>query len=159
MSCWKKIFVFGLITIWENTDSCAKHYIGATPLYLFYIFSQAFGIFIYRGISVLGHDIEFVDGLNDTKKRFIFHLIATVKLTGIQRFDTQMTVHISTHNAAVILEEEFKKHFPDASHKHFILDNGRHKKCQVKKWTNREYHVQHNEYVYHQEVKMYCATK
>ena len=25
-------------------------------------------------------------------------------------------------------------------------------------WKNREYHVQNNEYVEHQDVKMYCAT-
>ena len=31
------------------------------------------------------------------------------------------------------------------------------KKGQVKKCTNREYHVQHNKDVKHQDVKMYCA--
>ena len=32
------------------------------------------------------------------------------------------------------------------------------KKRQIKKWTNREYHVQHNKDVDHQDVKIYCAT-
>ena len=27
-----------------------------------------------------------------------------------------------------------------------------------KKWTNREYHVQQNKDVEHQDVKIYCAT-
>ena len=32
------------------------------------------------------------------------------------------------------------------------------KKVKKKSWTNREYHVQHNKYVEHQEMKMYCDT-
>ena len=31
------------------------------------------------------------------------------------------------------------------------------KKRQIKKWTNREYHVQHNKDVDHQDVKIYCS--
>ena len=31
------------------------------------------------------------------------------------------------------------------------------KTFQVKKWTIRDYHVQHNKDVKHQDVKMYCA--
>ena len=28
-----------------------------------------------------------------------------------------------------------------------------------KKWTNRDYHVQKDEDVHHQDVRIYCATK
>ena len=45
------------------------------------------------------------------------------------------------------------------SRKNGIIDNGKHKKYPVKKWTSREYHVQQDKYVEHQYVNMYCATK
>ena len=45
-------------------------------------------------ISAPGHGREVADVLNATEKRFIFHLMATVKLPGSKRFDTQMAVHI-----------------------------------------------------------------
>ena len=38
----------------------------------------------------------------------------------------------------------------------FIMGNTR--KGQVKKWKNRDYRVKNNEYVVHQDVKMYCTT-
>ena len=45
------------------------------------------------------------------------------------------------------------------SYKHDIIYDGKHKKSSSKKrWTNREYHVQHNKYIYHKDVKIYCAT-
>ena len=37
---------------------------------------------IDRGISVPGHLIEVVDGLNATEKGFIFHLMVPVQLPG-----------------------------------------------------------------------------
>ena len=77
--------------------------------------------------------MEVSDGLNDTYKRFIFHLMYTVQLTSSQRFDTQMEVHTSTHNAAVSLEQEFQKHLSDEEHKYVILDHGKHKKMSRKK--------------------------
>ena len=48
----------------------------------------------------------------------------------------------------------------NSSLKHGILDDGKYKKrWSEKNWTNREYHVQKNEDVEHQYVKMYCTTK
>ena len=32
------------------------------------------------------------------------------------------------------------------------------KNVNKKNWTNRDYHVQHNKYVEHQDMKMYCDT-
>ena len=81
-----KNYIFCLVNIWENKESCENHYRCATSLYLLYILSQAFDIFIYRGISALGRDIEGVDCLNDKYKRFIFHLMDTVQLNFSQRF-------------------------------------------------------------------------
>ena len=56
------------------------------------------------------------------------------------------------------LELEFKKHLSNESHKHGIIDHRKHKKSSSKQnFTNKEYHVQHNKYVKHQDVKIYCA--
>ena len=61
--------------------------------------------------------------------------------------------------ADMILAMEFQKHLSNASYKHDILDHGKHKKRpRLKKWTKRDYRVQHNKDVYHQYVKMCCAT-
>ena len=46
------------------------------------MFANTYNIIIYRGIGSLGHGREFVDGLNDTNKRFISMLTTTVRLNG-----------------------------------------------------------------------------
>ena len=57
------------------------------------------------GISTKVHGGEVVDGLNVTKKRFIFHLMATVQLTGSQQFDTLMAIHRTSHDVGVSLAQ------------------------------------------------------
>ena len=146
-------------TIQDNTYGYAYSYIRATELQLLSILSQSYYIIIDCGISALGHGIEFIDGINNTYKGFIFHLVVTVKLPGSELFDTYMTVHTATQNSDVSLAQEFQKHLSNVSHKHDILDNVKHKKRLSKNnWTNREYHVQHNKDVGHQGVNMYCVT-
>ena len=44
--------------------------------------SQCYSIKINRGIIAPGHGKEFVDGLNDVDKRYIYQLMPTVQLTG-----------------------------------------------------------------------------
>ena len=83
----------------------------------------------------------------------------TVQIPDSKRFDTQMSVHIEIHNDDMSLAQEFRKHLYNASHKHGILDQGKHtKKSSKQKWENGEYRVQHNKYVKHQYMNMYCAT-
>ena len=72
---------------------------------------QSFNTNIDYGISAPGNEREVVYGLNDTDKRFIFHLMATDKIPGSRRFDTQMTVNTATQNTYVILAPEFQKHY------------------------------------------------
>ena len=60
---------------------------------LIVIFSEILYYNIYRGISAPVHDREVVDGPNATEKRLVFHLMATMKLPGSQRFDKKMEVH------------------------------------------------------------------
>ena len=76
----------------KNTDGCAQHYICATALFLLSMLWHAFYVIIARGISALGHDREVVDGLSDTKKKFIFQLMSTVQLTGAKMYDTQIVI-------------------------------------------------------------------
>ena len=70
-----------------------------------------------------------------------------------------MAVHIATKHSDVISVHEFQKHLSNASHKRGILYHGKHLKKSRKRCSNRKYHVQHNKYINHQGVKMYCATK
>ena len=97
----------GIVTIWYNIYGCAEHYICATALYLLSILSQSYNIIIDRGISAPGHVREVVDLLNATYKKFIFHLISTVQLPGIKRFDTQMEVQTATQNTDMSLAPNF----------------------------------------------------
>ena len=92
-------------TIRDNMDGCVEHYRCDTALYLLSILSQAFNIIIYRDTSAPVHDIDVVDGLNATYKSFIFHLMATVQLSGSERFDTKIIVHTATQNSDVSLAQ------------------------------------------------------
>ena len=42
--------------------------------------------------------------------------------------------------------------------KYGVIDHGNIGKETLKKWTDREYHVQDNDDVAHKDVKMYCDT-
>ena len=72
---------------------------------------QSFNTNIDYGISAPGNERDAVYGLNDTDKRFIFHLMATDQIPGSRRFDAQMTVNTATQNTYVILALEFQKRF------------------------------------------------
>ena len=60
------------------------------------MFSQAFSVIIYRGVSAPGHIIEVVGGINSTDKSVLFQLISTVKLPRAKMYDTYMIMHPST---------------------------------------------------------------
>ena len=64
---------------------------------------------------------------------FIFHLIDTVKLPGIERFYTKIAVHTATQNFDVCLAQEFHKCMSNASRKNSVLDHVKQKKGKVKK--------------------------
>ena len=72
--------------------------------------SQSYNIIIDCGLIVPVHVIEVLDGLIDTDKGFIFHLMPNVKLPGSKRFVTQITVHTATQNTDVILSQGFQKY-------------------------------------------------
>ena len=93
---------------------------------------------IGRSIGAPGHGREVVDIHNDTERRLILHLIATLQLTDSQMYDTQMVMNTSTQNSDVRLAQKVQNHLSNASQKHSILDNGKYKKQSSKqKWTNR----------------------
>ena len=66
--------------IWESTYGCEEQYRCAWALYLVSVFSQDHSIIIDRGISVLVHGKEVVDGLNYIDKRYIYALMSNVQL-------------------------------------------------------------------------------
>ena len=65
--------------------------------------SQYFYEIIYCGVSLPGHEREVVDGLNATEKRFLSHLIVTLKLPGAKLYETHMVIQYETSTADVIL--------------------------------------------------------
>ena len=67
-----------------------------------------------------------------------------------------MSVKTATQNVDVSLALEFQKHLSNASRKHSTLDDVKSPKG-VFFLTNREYHMQHNQYVDHQCMNIYCS--
>ena len=86
----------------------------------FQYYKKSFIIIFDRSISALGHGREVVENLNATDKRFIVHLIDTVKLPGSEQFYTEISLHIATHNSYIILSQEFQKQLYNTSHKYGI---------------------------------------
>ena len=98
---YKKRLGSGVSTRQENVYVCAEHCRCATALFLLSILSKSCIININHGISAPGHGREVVVGMNTTEKRFIFHMMATVQLTGSKWFDTQIIVPTATQNTDV----------------------------------------------------------
>ena len=69
--------------------------------------------------------------------------MVTVKLPCSERFDTQMEMHTTTHTNNISLAQLFQNNFSNESHRHGIIDDGKHKKIFI--FRNREYHVQKTE--------------
>ena len=59
--------------------------------------------------------------------------MATDRIPGSKRSDTQMSVHTSIQNTYVSLAQEFQKHLSNESPKHVNIDHARHKKLNFKK--------------------------
>ena len=57
-------------------------------------------------LSAPGNGREVVDGLNPTRKSFVFNLVNTVQLPGSERFE-KMAVHTEAQNTDVSLAQEF----------------------------------------------------
>ena len=90
--------------------------------------SQSFSVIIDSGIIVPGYGREVVDGLNAINKRFIFQLIATLKLPYAKSYDTHMVMHTGTRTSDVSLAREFQKHLSGAAHKYGVIDQVKYKK-------------------------------
>ena len=131
MSCGGKKLGAGVSTRWENMNGCSEHCRCDTALFLLSILSKSYDINIDYGISSPEYGREVVYDLNTTDKRFIFHMMATVQLTGSRRFDTQITVPTETQNTDV--NTGISKQLSNESRKHGIIDNVKHKKGQVNK--------------------------
>ena len=73
--------------------------------------SQVFYFIIDCDISSPGHGRKLVDGLKYIDKRSPFHLISSVQLPGLNRYDTHMVMHTGTCTSDVSFASEFKKTF------------------------------------------------
>ena len=60
--------VSGKLSVWEDTDSCAKYYIFALVIYVMTAVSAIFGITISRGMKAPGHVKNVVDDTNTIDK-------------------------------------------------------------------------------------------
>ena len=63
--------VFGMSTVWEDTDGCANQYRCDLPIYLMHLLSSSCGIMMYRAINAPVNGKNFVDGLNASDKHYL----------------------------------------------------------------------------------------
>ena len=121
------------------------------------VMSRCYSIIIGRGISAPGHGKEVLDGLNYVDKRCIYQFMSTVQILGSNRFESQMQMHTGTQNYDVSLAKEFQHHPTKNNHKYGVIDHGKYKiRFMKRKLTYRQYHVQDNADIEHQDMKMYC---
>ena len=73
--------------------------------------AHTYNVIINSGVGSTGHEIEFVDGLNDTEKRFLSMLMTTVKFPGAEAYDPRMEINTSTVSTDISLAREFQKNF------------------------------------------------
>ena len=70
-----------------------------------------------------------------------------------------MQMHTGNQKYFVSLAKEFQHYLKKEHRKTGVIDQGKYKKRFMKrKWTDRQYHVQDNSGVAHQDVRMYCNT-
>ena len=66
--------------------------------------SQCYSIIIDRGISVIGHGKEVIDGFNIIEKYYIYQVMSNVQFTGSKTFDSHIIMHSCTQMMSVWLE-------------------------------------------------------
>ena len=65
------ILVYGMSTVWENTDGCAKQYRFALGIYLINVWSSSYGVIIDRAINAPVHGNNVVGGINAMDKSYL----------------------------------------------------------------------------------------
>ena len=100
-----------------------------------------------------------VDGLNAVDKRYMPQLMSTIQLTISNIFDSQIQMHTGKPKYDVSLAKEFQHQPTKNNHKYGVIDHGKYKiRFMKRKFTYRQYHVQDNDAVAHQDAIMYCNT-
>ena len=85
----------------------------------------------------------------------MYQLISTVKLPVSNRFDSHMQIHTGNQKDDVILAKEFQHHIKKEHRKNGLFDQGKNSKWFMEiKCTDRQYHVQVNADVSHQDVRI-----
>ena len=85
--------------------------------------------------------------------------MSTVQLTTSKIVHSHIQTHTSTQKYEVILAKELKQHITNKHRKYGFIGQEKSKiLCMERIWTDRQYHVQDNADVEHNDVKMYCNT-
>ena len=83
--------------------------------------------------------------------------MSTVQLPGSNIFYSRIQMHTGNQNNDVSLAQEFQQHLTKENRKNCVIDQGKYKKIFMEqKYADRQYHVQDNDSVSHESVKMYC---
>ena len=85
--------------------------------------------------------------------------MSTFQLPGSNRFDSQMQIYTGKQKYDVSLANELKHRLIKEHRENGVFGQGKNNKRFMEiKWTDRQYHVQDNSDVAHQDVRIYFNT-
>ena len=90
------------------------------------VMSQCYYIIVDQGISATVNVKEILYGLNAVDKRYIYmyQLMSNVKLSGSNRFDSQMQMHNGNQKDDVSLAQKFQHHITKEHCKNCCFGSG-----------------------------------
>jgi hypothetical protein len=132
------------LTVWDDTDGCAKQYRCGTAIYLLSVLASAFDITIDRAIGAPGHGKDLVDGLNATDKMYLRKMMCMVGTPEANDSEKRMAAHSMLEGAKKSLAEECARlcSLPERSGGVKSEGGKRAKREGEAKMKERRYHVQ-----------------
>ena len=65
------ILVYGISTVWEDTNGCAIKYGCNLAIYVMDMLSSSYGLRMYHAINEPGHGNNVLDAINATNNRYL----------------------------------------------------------------------------------------
>jgi hypothetical protein len=132
------------LTVWDDTDGCAKQYRCGTAIYLLSILASTYGVIIDRAIGAPGHGKDIVDGLNATDKIYLRKMMCMIGTPEANDGEKRMAAHAMLGDQKMSLAQESARlcSLPERIHGVKAEGGKRQKREAAAKMKQRFYHVQ-----------------
>ena len=144
------------LTVWDDTDGCAKQYRCGTAFFLLSVLAGEFGIAIDRAIGAPGHGKDVVDALNATDKVYLRKMMCMIGTPEANDSEARMRAHSMLGDEKMSLAEESARlcRLPERAHGVKSEGGKRTKREAAAKMQQRFYHVQDPAKVKYKNVNM-----